>query len=129
MLRFHLAALIVVASVVPAAAYKPGRPNIIPLTGEMVRKFVACYPSIERARERATGGMGEVYGRRKQLGDAAAARCGFPRNVVWRNVVYSVRAAHYATADDAPGSEVEAANRDLVAPFKARMERLFASTE
>jgi hypothetical protein len=110
----------------PVAAYKPGRPKVIALSETLVRTVIACRAAVERAEERASGGPSDVYKSRTRLRDAALARCGFPRDVLWRNAAYSVRIAAADLASGSHSDEPRATNRAVAAPFREQLSRMFA---
>ena len=109
----------------PVLAYKPGRPKIIALSEPLVRKVIACHAAAERAESRATGGSSGFYKNRTRLREAALARCGFPKSVLWRHAVYSVRMAAEDLKVEAPLDELRAANRLAAAPFRGQLGHIF----
>ena len=120
-----LVALLGVGLASPVLAYKPGRPKIIALSEPLVRKVIACYAAAERAENRATGGSSGFYKNRTRLREAALARCGFPKSVLWRHAVYSVRMAAEDLKLEAPLDELRAANRLVAAPFRGQLGHIF----
>ena len=121
-----LAALLVALGPVPAAAYKPPRAKLIPVSELVVRKVIACDRAVSRAEDQATGNRSTVYKNRARLRDAALARCGFPKGVVWRDARRSVQVAAGDLTEEGPFEEPRAANRAAAAQLKAQLDRLFS---
>ncbi len=62
---------------------------------------------------------------RDRLRDAALARCGFPRDVVWRDAAHSAQIATYDLNADGTLDGTRGANRAIAAPLSAQLARIF----
>ena len=89
-----------------------------------MRRVLACHKSVDQAESRATGGVGSFYQNRMRLRDAALARCGFPKNVVWRDAYATVRTAVSDLEHEGELPPLRDANRKVALPFKAQLAAL-----